>query len=126
MPYEERLKKLNLTTLEDRRHRGDVIEAFKILSGIEKVHDNFLELDANSRTPGHTLKLKKRRDRTQKRAMFFTARIINKWNELPDWVVQAKTVSTFKNRHDKFISKNPRGGSILEPSCSLVSFFTSR
>ena len=31
LPYEERLKKLNLTTLEERRHRGDQIETFKII-----------------------------------------------------------------------------------------------
>ena len=30
LPYEERLKKLNLTTLEMRRIRGDIIEVFKI------------------------------------------------------------------------------------------------
>ena len=31
MPYHERLKYLKLTTLELRRHRGDLIETFKIL-----------------------------------------------------------------------------------------------
>ena len=113
MSYEERLERLNLTALEERRHRGDMIEVYKILSGIDKIQDNFLELDANRRTRGHMLKLKKLRHRTQKRTMFFTARIVNKWNELPDWVVQAKTVSSFKNQYDKFISKNSRGGSFL-------------
>ena len=113
MTYEDRLKKLNLTTLEDRRHRGDMIEVFKILNGIDKIQENFLELDGKPRTRGHMLKLKKLRHRTQKRTMFFTARIVNKWNELPAWVVQAKTISSFKIRYDKFVYKNSRGGSIL-------------
>ena len=113
LPYEDRLKKLNLTTLEDRRHRGDMIEVYKILNGIDKIQDDFLDLDTNPRTRGHMFKLKKLRYRTQKRTMFFTARIVNRWNELPDWVVQAKTVSSFKNRYDEFISKNSRGGSFL-------------
>jgi len=30
--YEERMKKLNLMTLEKRRHRSDLIETFKYLS----------------------------------------------------------------------------------------------
>jgi len=30
--YEERIKKLNLMTLEKRRHRSDLIEAFKIIN----------------------------------------------------------------------------------------------
>ena len=35
--YEEKLQKLNLTTLIDRRIRGDAIETFKILKGFTKV-----------------------------------------------------------------------------------------
>ena len=30
MPYHDRLKYLNLTTLELRRHRGDLIETFRL------------------------------------------------------------------------------------------------
>ena len=40
LPYKERLKKLNLTTLEERRHRRDQIETFKIIKGFEKVDGN--------------------------------------------------------------------------------------
>jgi len=35
--YEVRLAKLGLTTLEERRRRGDLIEAYKIITGKEKV-----------------------------------------------------------------------------------------
>ena len=37
LPYESRLQRLGLTTLERRRIRGDLIETFKILTDIEKV-----------------------------------------------------------------------------------------
>ena len=104
LPYEVRLKRLNLTTLEDRRERGDMIEVFKILKGIDKIQNDFLELDTNPRTRGHALKLKKTRHRTQKRMMFFSSRIVNKWNELPDWVIESTNTMTFKNRYDKFIA----------------------
>ena len=36
--YERRLSMTGLTTLEDRRIRGDMIETFKILNGIDKVN----------------------------------------------------------------------------------------
>ena len=35
MSYEVRLKRCGLTTLERRRSRGDLIEAFKIITGKE-------------------------------------------------------------------------------------------
>ena len=35
--YEVRLVKLGLTTLEERCQRGDLIEAYKIITGKEKV-----------------------------------------------------------------------------------------
>ena len=104
LPYEERLKKLDMPTLEDRRHRGDMIEVFKILKGIDKVQEGFLELDTNPRTRGNTLKLKKLRHRTQKRTMFFSSRVVNEWNKLPDWVIQSKTVMSFKKQFDKCIA----------------------
>ncbi|KAK8748335.1 hypothetical protein OTU49_016085 [Cherax quadricarinatus] len=37
MSYEERLREIGLTTLEDRRVRGDMITTYKILRGIDKV-----------------------------------------------------------------------------------------
>ena len=37
LPYEERLKRLNLTTLYIRRLRGDLIETYKIITGKENM-----------------------------------------------------------------------------------------
>jgi len=40
--YEERLRKVGLTTLEVMRQRGDLIECYKILTGKENIdHTNF-------------------------------------------------------------------------------------
>ena len=37
MNYKDRLKALDLRTLEQRRERGDLIEAFKIITGKENI-----------------------------------------------------------------------------------------
>ena len=42
LTYEARLKRLNLTTLEIRRIRGDLIEVYRILNGLEKINPDSL------------------------------------------------------------------------------------
>ena len=37
LPYEMRLKNLNLTTIETRRIRGDLIELYRIMNSIEAI-----------------------------------------------------------------------------------------
>ena len=58
LSYEERLRLLNLPTLKFRRHRGDMIELYKIVHGMyddtATVHLSFRNL---SRTRGHCYKL---------------------------------------------------------------------
>ena len=49
LPYGERLNKLGLTTLAERRIRGDLIETFKILSGIVNYGRSLFKLSASGR-----------------------------------------------------------------------------
>ena len=49
--YEEKLKELGLTTLEERRVRGDMIEVFKIMHGFNDVsRDTWFTLAADRGT----------------------------------------------------------------------------
>jgi len=102
-PYETRLKKLGIYSLERRRLRGDLIETFKILTGREHVNYNkFFELaDVTSGLRGHSLKLFKPRCHTAVRQNFFSLWIVNEWNKLPQDVVEAPSINTFKNRLDR-------------------------
>ena len=61
LPYHERLKHLNLSTLELRRHRGDHIETFQILKGKEDIPMNSLFSLNTSVTRGNSQKLHKSR-----------------------------------------------------------------
>ncbi len=51
--YENRLKTLNLTSLEERRKRGDLIQLFKITRGKDKVAWVKEQRKINSKTRGH-------------------------------------------------------------------------
>ena len=56
--YEDRLALCQLSTLKGRRLRGDLIQAFKLLKGLDQInYNNFLVLDGKTSMRGHTLKL---------------------------------------------------------------------
>ena len=103
LTYNNRLDRTNLITLEKRRMRGDLIQVFKLLKGIDKIdYNNFFQLTGNSKTRGHRFKIVKVRSRLDIRNKFFSQRVVNSWNMLPADVVEAETVNSFKNRLDKF------------------------
>ena len=55
LPYEERLRQLNLTALEDRRIRGDLIGMYKIVNGFENVvSEQFFRNRAYTGLRGHS------------------------------------------------------------------------
>ena len=103
LEYPERLRKLNMPTLKYRRLRGDMIETFKILQGIydNEVTEGLLDLDENSRTRGNDKKLKKHRCKLNIRKYYFTNRIVETWNSLPNEVINAKSVKQFEINLDK-------------------------
>ena len=109
LSYEERLASTGLTTLEERRTRGDLIEVFKIIKGLSKVdYHDFFRLAGNDRTRGHKYKLIKSRSRLVVRKNFFSQRVVNNWNKLPKIVVEAESINGFKNRYDKSISNRTK------------------
>ena len=105
LSYEERLKFTGLPTLEARRNRGDLIEVFKMLKGFSKVdYKHYFQLVDNSITRGNKYKLAKSRSRLDIRKYFFSQRVVNEWNKLPDSVVEAESVNSFKNKYDSYVS----------------------
>ena len=100
---EDRLNRLGLTTLYQRRIRGDLVETYKILTGKVNVDsDNFFCLHTNSHnTRGHSLKLSGQRSRLDVRKNFFSLKVVRIWNSLPQDVVNSTSVTMFKRRLDK-------------------------
>ena len=108
LPYQERLLRLKLPSMKERVLRGDMIETYKILTGkINTDPNHFFEMSNDDRTRGHTMKLKKRRSDHQARNKFFSNRVVNTWNHLPDEVVTARTTNAFKNRLDQHWAASP-------------------
>ena len=105
LKYEDRLTKTDLTTLEERRTRGDLIEVFKMIKGLNKTdYKKFFTIEHNSRTRGHRFKIIKNRSRLDIRKYFFNQRIVNEWNDLPEVVIESESVNSFKSSYDKYAS----------------------
>ena len=59
--YKDRLSLIELPSLEERRIRGDLIEAFKLLKGIANLdYSLFFKLSGDSQVRGQTYKIVKK------------------------------------------------------------------
>jgi Reverse transcriptase (RNA-dependent DNA polymerase)/Endonuclease-reverse transcriptase len=98
---EDRLRKLDLMSMDVRRDRGDMILTYKILHKKVDLGRNILRLNRDSRTRGHSLKLSKRQSRLNIRKNFFVNRIVDRWNGLQEGVVDSISVDAFKRAYDR-------------------------
>ena len=103
VPYANRLMKLGLTSLKERRDRGDALQKFKLDKGFEKVK----WLSDNTQPPlDRPIRRNNRRIKREvvkhceQRYHFFNNRIVNMWNSLPENTVSAQTVDKFKEAYD--------------------------
>ena len=95
--YEERLRDLRLFSLERRRLRGDLIETYKMIRGLDRVDsESLFPRMGMSTTRGHSFKLRGDIYRTDVRGRFFTQRVVKVWNALPATVVDSPTLRAFK------------------------------
>ena len=101
--YVRRLKRLNLYSLEKRRLRGQLIETFKMLKGVNNIDYRHLFTFSNNRTRSNGWKLELKRFNTSQCGNFFTYKIAPIWNRLPAEAVNSASVEQFKIELDKVI-----------------------
>ena len=108
LEYEERLKRLNLFKLSDRRMRGDMISVYKILNNLTDVDNTpiFNMSDTNNIpfTRSHGMKIcSEKLPNADIRRNFFSQRVVIPWNSLPPEVVNSPNVDIFKGNYDKMV-----------------------
>ena len=109
LSYEEQLRTLGLYS-EFRRMRGDLIETYRILQGLDRVDvERMFPLVGKTRTRGHNLRLKGRSFKTEMRKNFFSQRVVNLSNSAAESVA-GRLLRVFKTEIDRFlINKEIRG-----------------
>jgi len=101
-PYEERLRRLHIPSLYYRRRRGDMIQMFKIMTGIERIDPVLLFKRPPSRsTRGHRYKVFKPHAQKMIRRHCLSVRALDDWHSLPDSIFDVKSVDEFKAKLDK-------------------------
>jgi len=124
--YEDRLRVVNLTTLETRWLRGDLNEVFKIFKGFDDLDPNiFCEL-SQAHTRGvmkindiythqvwlidwlidwlrSLFKIDKTYMSFRYRKYSFAHRVTDVWNSLDESIIACDSINGFKNRIDKFV-----------------------
>ena len=102
--YEKKLKEISLTSLQDRRMRGDMIQVWKYLHGQSPGGDKlFNRVNDQQRFSRHTSKvwnLTRIPSRLDVRKNFFVPRVVATWNSLPHQVQASENLNSFKNAYD--------------------------
>ena len=110
LSYEERVKMLNLPTLEARRKRGAFITLYKCTTGMMEIDNpNFIPF-SDRELRGNNKKIQQKRGDKDVRKYFFPINITEKWNGLPEQIVNAKNINQFKKLYDE---KTQTDGTII-------------
>lgn len=104
--YENRLRELGHSTLEERRHQLDMQQVHRILNGTDKVKsDSWFKMACDgeriTRAAADPLNLRIPVSRLEVRKNFFSQRVPEKWNRIPPAVKQAPTAKAFRNAYQK-------------------------
>ena len=96
LPYNERLRRLDLFSIQGRLLRADLITTWKIFAGQCAVQvAGIFTVDSSSRR-GHSRKLFLPRACREVRQRFFAVRVVRDWNSLSEEAVSAPTLNQFK------------------------------
>ena len=100
LTYEDRLRRLNLPSLQHRRRRGDMIFAYKIMTGKVNLEPKKIFTMANRTMRSHQYKIQKTKITKFVSANAFSNRIVKDWNTLPSKIIMSQTTDNFKNNLD--------------------------
>jgi len=98
LPYHTRLAQLGLWTLEERQHRADLLEVFSMYKGLSLTSFcRYFRLSHVNNTRGHSATVLKNHCSLDLRRFFFSERVIDLWNSLPQHVIDPAGINAFKN-----------------------------
>ena len=101
--YDLRLAKLDLFSVRGRLLRNDLKMVWKILHGLYPALGGLFQLNTSGITRGHSLKLYVPDRSGDVRSRFFSVRVLEVWNKLPEHVVSSSSIDVFKRGLDQYL-----------------------
>ena len=113
--YEEKLSEAGMITLEARRKRGDLLQAYRTFHAVDDVDPKLWfnrvqpRAGASKENPGWTrntsgaLNVTRGGGINDFRRNFWSQRVTEPWNSLPTEVKEAESLNNFKNGIDNLI-----------------------
>ena len=102
--YEDKCKELGLDTLECRRNKQDLLQAYKIFKGKDKVDPDLLftrvgaaHTTRATRFTADPMNIVEERSRLDIRKYSYAVRVASEWNKLKPDTKTSQTVPIFKN-----------------------------
>ena len=125
LPYSERLEILGLTTLAERRARGDLIEVYKAKHDFSFTNNVFKFGRSGLNLLSKFCPSSNAKCDTIKRSCL-NERVREYWNKLPNDIKMAPNVNSFKNRLESYkldciSSANERPGNFWELSDAVLN-----
>ena len=109
--YEEKLAELGMVTLDKRRIRGNLIQVYKTMSGKDNVDLQTWFRPAQQKDNGPMTRaasghfnVMRNEGRTELRKNFWSVRVCDAWNNLPDQIKEQPSTNGFKNSLDNFMA----------------------
>ena len=107
--YEDRLRELNITTPEEKRHQVHMLYVYKVLTGREDI-DKGQWFTMGTRTASHKLNVKVNHGRLDVRRNFFSVRVSGQWNDIPGHIKDQQTVDGIKTAYARYRLTNAQWG----------------
>ena len=95
--YEDRLKRLRMLSLKDRRIQFNMVQTFKIVHEI--VEDRGERVTRLSVDPWN---IKSKLFNTELKKRFFSDRLVQQWNDLSKEIKNVKSVGSFKSQYTQW------------------------
>ena len=110
--YSDKLKALGMTSLRARRIKSDLCQVWKILHNHDDVEETTWFTRAQEASQRQTRQNSSVHNLVEPKAIrdvrrnFFSNRVVKPWNNLPEHIKSAKTITAFKRLYDKHVSNN--------------------